>query len=40
MLAKDGVRLKEVLDFKPAVRLEWADNQSPEQVKDGKHRLG
>jgi hypothetical protein len=31
---------KEVLDFKPTPRLEQIGNKRPEQVDDGKHRIG
>ena len=31
---------KEVLDFKPAPRLEQVGNKRPEKMEDGKHRCG
>jgi hypothetical protein len=31
---------KEILDFKPAPRLEQVCDKRPAQIEDGKHRLG
>jgi hypothetical protein len=30
---------EEILDFKPAPRLEQVGDKRPKQVKDGKHRM-
>ena len=31
---------KEILDFKPAPRLEQVDDKHPKQMEEGKHRVG
>jgi hypothetical protein len=31
---------KEILDFKPAPRLEQIGDKRPKQMEDGKHRVG